>query len=190
MKRYAAFIFALFLLLPALSVKAGGYLFSGNTEKDPLSYKHCHEKLDKLASGNDYIKDVKINLKLNELITLIMDETVINDDEKSSEDPEPMEKIVAYLTEHYSEKITLDSLSETFFINKYYLTRRFKSYTGTTINNFLLNIRITKAKEELRFTKKTVEEIGFDCGLGALYYFSRTFKRVEGISPAVFRKKW
>lgn len=43
MKRYAAFIFALFLLIPALPLKAGGYLFSGNTEKDPLSYRPGEE---------------------------------------------------------------------------------------------------------------------------------------------------
>ncbi|MCR5254535.1 MAG: AraC family transcriptional regulator [Acetatifactor sp.] len=157
---------------------------------DTYLFRHCETELENLASGSDYIKDIKINQKLNELITLIMEETVIKDSDNISKDTEPMSLICEYLGEHYSEKITLDSLSERFFINKYYLTRRFKAYTGTTINNYLLNLRITRAKEELRFTKKSVEQIGYDCGLGALYYFSRTFKRVEGISPAVFRKKW
>lgn len=95
-----------------------------------------------------------------------------------------------YLDQNYGEKITLDELAEKFYINKYYLTKVFKEQYGQSITNYLLNIRITKAKQLLRFSEKTVEEIGLEVGLGAPHYFSQTFKSVEGVSPSVYRKQW
>lgn len=55
---------------------------------------------------------------------------------------------------------------------------------------YILNLRITKAKQMLRFTDKKLEDIGYQCGLGAPHYFSRIFKQVEGITPSEFREKW
>ena len=53
----------------------------------------------------------------------------------------------------------------------------------------VFQIRST-AKQMLRFTDETVENIGYKWGLGAPHYFSRTFKQVEGISPSEYREKW
>ena len=95
-----------------------------------------------------------------------------------------------YLDQHYNQKITLDELAERYFINKYYLTRIFKEQFGVTINNYLLNVRITHAKRELRFTDKSAEEIGAEVGFHELYYFSRVFKKVEGCSISEYRRMW
>ena len=58
-----------------------------------------------------------------------------------------------YLDEHYTEKLTLDDLAEQFFINKFYLSKIFKETYGTTVNNYLISKRITRAKQLLRFTE-------------------------------------
>ena len=91
---------------------------------------------------------------------------------------------------NYPEKITLDRLASSFYINKYYLTRVFKEQFGTSINSYLQMVRITHAKQMLRFTDRTVEDVGHACGLGALNYFSRTFKDIEGVAPSVYREQW
>ena len=95
-----------------------------------------------------------------------------------------------YLDQNYATRITLDELSKAFYINKYYLTRVFKEQYGQSITNYLTSLRITHAKQLLRFSDKTVEEIGLECGLGALHYFSRVFKEVEGVAPSVYRSQW
>ena len=59
-----------------------------------------------------------------------------------------------------------------------------------TVNDYLLQSRISHAKELLRFSDLAIEEIGENCGITPLYYFSRIFKQVEGISPREYRKKW
>ena len=59
-----------------------------------------------------------------------------------------------------------------------------------SINSYLLQLRITHAKQLLRFTDETAEAIGIECGIGPLNYFSRTFKKVEGITPSEYRRQW
>ena len=95
-----------------------------------------------------------------------------------------------YLDEHYTERITLDDLAERFFINKFYLSKIFRETYGTTINNYLISKRITRAKQLLRFTDMTVDEIGVAVGMTDANYFSRMFRKVEGISPREYRKQW
>lgn len=84
----------------------------------------------------------------------------------------------------------LDELAEKFFINKFYLSKIFKETYGTTVNNYLISKRITRAKQLLRFTDMTVDEIGAAVGMEDANYFSRMFRKVEGISPREYRKQW
>ena len=81
-------------------------------------------------------------------------------------------------------------LSEKFYVNKYYLTRLFRNEYGLTVGSYLLQTSISHAKELLRFSGLSIEEISERCGITPLYYFSRIFKQVEGISPRDYRKKW
>ena len=94
------------------------------------------------------------------------------------------------MDEHYTEKIVLDYLSENFFINKFYLSKIFKETYGTTVNNYLNSKRITRAKQLLRFTDMTVDEVGVVVVIGGANHFSRMFRKVEGISPRGYRKQW
>lgn len=142
------------------------------------------------ASSADYIRDMRINEGLNTILTLLMEESWHSDQETISPKRRDLKTIQDYLQEHYAERITLDDLSERFFINKFYLTRIFKAQYGVSINQYLSQLRITHAKQALRFTDETVESIGYRCGLGEPSYFSRVFKQVEGVSPSEFRRKW
>lgn len=76
------------------------------------------------------------------------------------------------------------------FINKFYLSKIFRETYGTTVNNYLISKRITRAKQLLRFTDMTVDEVGAAVGMGDANYFSRMFRKVEGISPREYRKQW
>ena len=134
-----------------------------------------------LASSSDYIRDMRINEK------------------EQSWHPESMTvsrkrlelaAVKEYLDEHYTEKIALDDLSEHFFINKFYLSKIFRETYGTTVNNYLISKRITRAKQLLRFTDMTVDEVGAAVGMGDANYFSRMFRKMEGISPREYRKQW
>ena len=148
------------------------------------------DSLYKLASGSDYIRDMRINEELNHLCTLLMEQSWNPEEATTAPKKLSVAEVKEYLEQHYAEKITLDELSKQFFINKYYLTRVFKEQFGQSITAYLTSLRITHAKQLLRFSEKSVEEIGLECGLGQLHYFSRVFKEVEGVAPSVYRSQW
>lgn len=148
------------------------------------------DALYKLASGSDYIRDMRINEELNRLCTLLMEQSWHPEEASSAPKKTSVIDVKEYLEQHYAEKISLDELSKQFFINKYYLTRVFKEQFGQSITAYLTSLRITHAKQLLRFSDKSVEEIGLECGLGQLHYFSRVFKEVEGVPPSIYRSQW
>lgn len=97
-------------------------------------------------------------------------------------------KVIAYLNEHYREKLTLDDLAEKFFISKSSLNYNFKNAISSTPMDFLLSIRITAAKKLLLETNKSIQEISEECGFSSPNYFCLIFKRRELVSPATYRK--
>lgn len=143
-----------------------------------------------LASSSDYIKDMRINELLSSLMTLLMEQSWHPESKMVSRKRLELAEIKEYLDEHYTEKIVLDDLAERYYINKYCLTKIFKETYGSTISNYLIAMRITKAKQLLRFTDMTVDEIGSAVGMSDANYFSRMFRKVEGISPREYRKQW
>ena len=180
---------------PTLPSVYGKYAERGGrpafTPQDTEPFTSLLEDLYDLASGNDYIRDMKINEKLNSLLTCLMSESWHPEHAGSSVyKRSSVSSVKEYLDLHYAEKITLDQLSREFYINKFYLTRVFKEQYGMPVNTYLRNLRITHAKQLLRFTDQSIEEIGIQCGMPQLHYFSRVFKEVEGISPSTYRNQW
>lgn len=153
-------------------------------------YSSLIKDLYEIAASDSYIKDMQIYEKLTALLTLLMEEGWSAEKGAYNSKKRNLQGVKEYLDEHYSEKIRLDTLSELFYINKFYLTRIFKEQFGMSITEYVLQLRITKAKQLLRFSDKTVEEIAGICGMKDANYFSRMFKKVEGVSPGQFRRMW
>lgn len=118
-----------------------------------------------LADSSDYIRDMRINESLSSLLILLMEESWHPESFNSSRKRMELSAIKDYLDEHYTEKISLDELSGKYYINKFYLSKIFRETYGTTINSYLVAARITKAKQLLRFSDMTVEEIGDAVGM-------------------------
>ena len=97
-------------------------------------------------------------------------------------------KVIDHINEHYDQKQTLDELAKSFFVARSTLIYNFKKYTNCSLIDFLLNVRLTKAKELLLSTKKSVGEISELCGFCSANYFGLIFKKKENLSPANFRK--
>ena len=102
--------------------------------------------------------------------------------------PPTVLKIIDFLNANYAEKHTLDSLAKNFFISKTTLIYNFKRYINCSPIDYLLNVRLTRAKEYLYTTKKSIGEIAELCGFSSSNYFGLIFKNKEGISPSDYRK--
>ena len=103
---------------------------------------------------------------------------------------EKLDEILHYLQTHFTENITLEDLSEMFYISKYYLSREFKKKYGEGINSCINLFRINRGKELLRFTDKSIHEISEMCGIPDTNYFIKLFKSAENMTPSEYRQKW
>lgn len=140
---------------------------------------------------NELLRDLCMNRDLSELVTVIMEDAL----RPPSEDLGLSRKRnVAdagdFIREHYREQLTLDLLASEFFIDKYYLTRVFKRQFGVSVNQYISQIRVEQAKQLLRFSDHSIVWISGECGFGTASYFSRTFKKVEGVTPSEYRRSW
>ena len=159
----------------------------------PAKVKEIIQTMDsiyEIAESDDYIRDMRINDKLSYLLTLLMEESWHPDSAVKKKKKMEIVKIKEYLDENYNRKVSLDELCSKFYINKYYMMKLFSEAYGTTINNYANSVRVTKAKQLLRFSDKRMDEISSELGFEDANYFSRLFKKVEGMSPSEYRKKW
>ena len=153
-------------------------------------YMDVIDAVYRVADSEDYIRDMRINGYLQNFLTLLMEETYHPEQEIGGAKQESIHLVKEYLESHYEDKVTLDDLSQRFYINKYYLTKLFKQTYGVTVNSYLLQIGITRAKQLLRFTDLSVEMIGEKCGISDPNYFNRAFKKIEGLTPRRYRMMW
>lgn len=148
-------------------------------------------ELFEIASSDSYIRDMQICEKLTSLLTVLMEESWHPDSHTAnSRKKKDLQELRTFLDENYQERISLDDLSERFYINKFYLTRIFKEQFGVSINNYLLQVRITHAKQLLRFSDMPIEKVACEIGVEDARYFTRMFKKVEGMTPGDYRRKW
>lgn len=157
---------------------------------DSTAYRSLLTEVADIAAGTDSLRDMLLCEKLTSLLTLLMKETSREEPDRLTNTRDTLNRLKDYLDAHYTEKILLDELAARFYINKFYLTRVFKETFGQSVQTYITDKKITKAKELLRFSDMSVEEISVLCGCSDANYFARIFKKVEGISPGAFRRNW
>lgn len=98
-------------------------------------------------------------------------------------------KIREYIEENYAQSITLEEIANYVHMNKSYISYLFKKEMGENISEYLLSIRLEKAQNMLRNSKKSIQETANEVGFSELAYFSKVFKKKVGMSPLEFRKQ-
>lgn len=103
-------------------------------------------------------------------------------------DSKRVEEIINYLIEHYNEKIKIDDISDKMQLSSSYIGNIFKRVTGKSIIKYLLEVRISKAKDLLR-DGNTVSETAHMVGFNDIFYFSKVFKKLESITPSQYKRE-
>ena len=98
-------------------------------------------------------------------------------------------KIAAdYAARHYREAVGLGDVAEAAGVNSTYLSYLFSQEMGIGFANYLLNLRMEHAKKLLRETNLKMWQVAEESGFNDYHYFSKVFKKAEGMSPAQYRK--
>lgn len=96
---------------------------------------------------------------------------------------------IQYLRENYSKKVTIEELSNNFFLSKSYLSSLFKKATGSGVVEYLQHIRIERACELLTNTTLSITEISIQVGYTDYRFFNKSFKKITGVTAHEYRKK-
>ena len=95
-----------------------------------------------------------------------------------------------YIQEHYEEEIELGQLAAHVFLTPSYLSKYFKAETKQTITEFIMEIRMAKARELLnQESRLKTYEVGMKVGYSDPAYFNRVFKKAVGVTPKQYRKQ-
>jgi AraC-like DNA-binding protein len=93
-----------------------------------------------------------------------------------------------YIMQHVYEKLTVPQIAAHAGVSPEYLTEQFKKETGVCLKLFMEQVRIHEAKRLLQSTGKSLLEITLMLNFHDQSHFIRSFKKITGITPAVFRK--
>lgn len=96
-------------------------------------------------------------------------------------------KIKEYIEQNFNNKITLDQISELFYMHPVYLQKKFKKATGSTPTDYIKTVRVNEAKKLLISTNYSVEAIAEKTGFCNTSYFIKVFKNELNCTPAKFR---
>lgn len=99
-----------------------------------------------------------------------------------------VEILRAYLDENYTQQITRTDLAQLVYLTPDHISHLFKQHTGTTINNYLLDKRVERAKQMLRYTTLPIHMIAMEVGYWNFAYFSKLFRERSGMTPNAYRR--
>ena len=100
-----------------------------------------------------------------------------------------VESVRAFIEEHYMDHLSLSEFAEQFYVEPSYLSKKFSKEYNETITAYITRCRMDQAKELMMDEKNKLEVISFKVGYDDYNYFSRVFRRIEGVSPSEYRKR-
>ena len=147
------------------------------------------EKIEEEKEKSDAFTFELIKGYLTELFTIVLRSSLSAEGNIHKDGNIIIDDAMKYITENYSEEITLTEISKNCAMSKSRFSRLFKNVTGFGFKEYLNSVRIKQANQYLINTDMSVCEIAYACGFNDSNYFSTSFKRANGMSPLKFRKE-
>lgn len=124
-----------------------------------------------------------IQALLSQIKLMCLEEAPSNNNPLCTTENATVSRILDYITEHFRETITLDMLSEHFFISKHHLNKVFKKYVGRTVVDYLIHMRIQYAQILIR-NGESVQNASLEVGFPTYSSFYRSYMNIMGHSPS------
>ena len=182
----------------SLHRRAGGVVVHSPA---PAAYRRLWEEIWGVAAGVEAPpRDYRINDRLCALCSLLAQDAEPGGETDGGEGDAGaavsdrrearLAKVRDWIEKNCSQPVRLDDLARVAGVNKFTLVREYRARYGMPPNRALASARVDLAKKLLRFGDESVEVIGERCGVPDPNYFARLFKRVEGMPPSEFRRRW
>ena len=99
----------------------------------------------------------------------------------------PVQRVVGLIQRRYWDRLSLSALAREVGMSKYRLSHRFHDALGVTFRDYLLKVRLERAKVLLAAGQASITEVAHDVGFGDLARFDKVFKRYTGFTPSAYR---
>ena len=142
-----------------------------------------------------YEKDIAYELELKSLLfkffSLLYKNNLIEKQKNKNpitiSNTDKIKLALNYINEHYSEDISINTLSELCEYSEYHFMRFFKKHIGLTCIQYINNLRLEKSSILLTSTNNPIMDISLEVGFDNLSYFNKLFKRKYNLTPKEFR---
>lgn len=104
-------------------------------------------------------------------------------------DAEQLSGVLGYIHQNYSENLTLEAMGERFYMSPSVFSRYFKKMCGVNFADYLMQVRLQYACEQLKSTRKRITDIAVDCGFSMASSFNKFFKKACGVTPGEYRQQ-
>lgn len=144
-----------------------------------LKFAEVSNNDENIIKIRNVLEKVRIRNDFNEVFEKMRDLQFKNNDSESSLTAKALE----YISKHYGDEISLNTLSEYLCISTAHFSRIFKRDTGKNFKDYVTDFRINKAKELFALGRYSVKEVSYKVGFQNPLYFGQVFKRNVGIAP-------
>lgn len=173
-------------------------LFWCNTVADRNhAYSNLRRLLDRILTRY-FEKDDKDALYLNalyfETLYVLTSNFLVKADDvrlnlEDSQDRMRIRQIQNYVQANYQSQISLNDLADRLYLSNAYLSKYIKKNLGMTFMEYLNNVRLFHAVDELMYSDKNLTHIAYDNGFPTSASFTKVFREVYNESPSEYRKK-
>ena len=108
--------------------------------------------------------------------------------QKDEKNVAKLKRILSFIRDNFDKELTLDDMANASGLSTKYFCSFFKNMTGKTPFGYLNDYRIERASRKLLGSDLPITQIAFSCGFNDLSYFIKTFKKIKGCSPKLYRK--
>lgn len=140
------------------------------------------ERFERMVGVVGLVRELSLSENYTVLSTSTFTDTVATNDSRR------INKVQNYIMANLSERIRLNDLSSLVGMTDSSFSRFFKLRTGTSVSDFIVNLRLGAATRKLVDTKMSVSEICYECGFNNVSHFCRCFRIKKSCSPTQFRK--
>ncbi len=99
----------------------------------------------------------------------------------------PIQRAMGLIQQRYWDQFSLSALAHQVGMSKYHLSHRFREMLGITFRDYLLRVRLERAKALLSAGHVSITEVAQNVGFGDLARFDKVFKRYTGVTPSAYR---
>ncbi|MCI1979033.1 MAG: AraC family transcriptional regulator [Bifidobacteriaceae bacterium] len=164
-----------------------GKLTNVFTVRDPIfALNRLQKVFDTLAAGKRF-SEVSMAKYIFDILTELA--TFAGEPGAEERRPHVIEDVVAYISQHLSERLTVSELAERSYMSEYHFIRTFKKETGYTPHAYIMEARMNVAKFLLTNSEEPIKVILEKCGFSDLSVFGAAFRKRTGLTASEYRER-